>query len=364
MLKVSRISSPLIATHRAWSRCSSTKPTKPDVETQVPLPQVLLSPQPIKPRPTKPGLTQKFEWKDDTRSLAFKFKYLGFLWDPLNGIVSLTEEARTRCLQIVETGLASVGQPAKDQSQLREVIACLQHASHVVASGRSRLESLVEGELCKGQGDEYLLSGFLKGRMKRDLEWWLTLLEKKGDTTEIINLRQGKVANKIYTDASSWGLAVVIDDKWNNWRWKDGFSPDTEWAEATAVEIAVKHLVTQPGAEGSHFTINCDNTLVVDRWTTGHGISGKPQVDKVMLSILHSTVQHGCWLSLKWIPSNENLADGPSRSKTGPKPLRSRLKWNSSVIPEETLKHLHTSTNETGIPHTSIYETGIFFSCT
>jgi hypothetical protein len=78
--------------------------------------------------------------------------------------------------------------------------------------------------------------------------------------------------------------------------------------------------------------------VVVDCWITGR--CGNHQLDKVMLSILHFAIQHGCWITLEWISSSKNVADAPSRSMTatGLKP-RNRLKWDSSVIPEEILKN-------------------------
>jgi hypothetical protein len=241
-----------------------------------------------------------------------KHDHLGFHWDPLNGVISLSEEERTKCLQAVKEGLATIGLPAKSQVGLRSLIATLQHACHVVITGRPHVQSLIEGVLYKGPKEKSVLSDNLKRRMERDLEWWKNLLENKGDVTKISDLGKGKITDEIYTDASPGGIGIVVNGKPSNRRWKEGISPDTNWAEAIAVEVAVRHLVTKH-SKGSHFIIHCDNTTVVDSWTMGR-CNTHAQTDEAFLSILRMLVQHSCWLSLEWIPSNMNKADEPSRS--------------------------------------------------
>lgn len=286
--------------------------------------RVLLEPRPIKPEKTVASPLPV----SSTRIGSPLLLYPGFKWEASNGTVSLTETERLECLELVKRSLGSGRQLSDKRIGLPYIVQRLSRVSHVIIAGRSHLKPLIAGALSEAQEGAPLQPqpSNLEAEMKKELRWWKKFLRRPNELIQASTLAVGKVKNKVYTDASRRGCGVMIDDESKSWRWKPGFKPEVMWAEAIAVELAVRRLVSQ---RRSHSEILCDNEGVVRSWNRGG--STNPMVNKVILSILQVLVQNGCWLTMSWISSRQNLADKPSRSLDKTR----QMVWDPSIIPLE-----------------------------
>lgn len=244
---------------------------------------------------------------------TFIFDYSGFQWDLLNGTVTLSEPERTECLNVIKRGLSSsTSLIMKDLDFMQGLVAKLIQASHVMVEGRRHLGPLLDAFL----EPEQPLSGRRRSRLRCDLIWWHDTLRCKGNVTPIVEACGNPVQIEIYTDASTeGGCATVIDGKSKSWRWNDGVNvgiPHASWAEAMAIELAVRDLVSRPELKGATFQILCDPEEVIQRWMVGG--SKNVRLNKVIASIARVLVEHNCWITLEKVCSKDNPADKPSRS--------------------------------------------------
>jgi hypothetical protein len=121
----------------------------------------------------------------------------------------------------------------------------------------------------------------------------------------------------IYTDTStSWGVRVVIGSEfdmfrlcagWHNW---EDSPKDIGWAEFVAVELAVFFLLSTHRLRNRHFLVHIDNQGVVGAWKSCS--SCNPAQNEVLGWILCMLLRAQCFLSMVYVPSGANPADGPS----------------------------------------------------
>lgn len=244
--------------------------------------------------------------------LTFRFDYSGFHWDLPNGTVTLAKFERANCLREIKQGLSS-SESLKDPNFIQGLVAKLIHASHIMAQGRRHLRPLLDAFLEAKQP----LVAYRRNQIKRDLVWWQDALCCEENAIPIAKARRNLAQCKVYTDASrKGGCAIVIDGKSKTWPWKDGVlgPPVSSWAEATAVELAVRELVLRPNVKGATFQIHCDNEEVIQSWMMGG--SKNERLNKIIVSIVDVLVRYKCWITLEKICSKKNPADRPSRSKT------------------------------------------------
>lgn len=180
----------------------------------------------------------------------------------------------------------------------------------------------------------------------------------------------------VYTDASKWGVGVVIDEQWNAWSWNatlDVSALDPSCIEALAVEVGVEVLiylslqkwlalkktlfrhvrtVRNHGGTSSvvylsmawpspslvpktrsnihNLIIHCDNVAVVGSWNKG--ISHKPFLQEWIPRLKNRLERHHCTLTLELVAGKENLANGPSRG-LGLGDRKQMTTWNRALGP-------------------------------
>jgi hypothetical protein len=119
---------------------------------------------------------------------------------------------------------------------------------------------------------------------------------------------------KLFVDASTgWGIGMILDDRWLAWEFKDGWKDEGReigWAEMVVVELAICTLITS-SYSNCHVVVRSDNTGVVGALSSGH--SRGSQQNSILHEIVKLIQANNIWVSTVWIPSGENLADGPSR---------------------------------------------------
>jgi hypothetical protein len=146
-----------------------------------------------------------------------------------------------------------------------------------------------------------------------DIEWWRTRLQDVFVGMKIVR-PPNPLDLKVYVDAStSWGIGLVLDGKWLAWQFQSGWKAEEReigWAEMVAVELAIRALVTGK-FRNCHVVVRSDNQGVVGALKAGK--SRGTQQNLILREIVKLIQDHDLWISTTWIPSLENLADGPSR---------------------------------------------------
>ncbi|KAJ7764312.1 hypothetical protein B0H16DRAFT_1413939 [Mycena metata] len=77
-----------------------------------------------------------------------------------------------------------------------------------------------------------------------------------------------------------------------------------------AVELAVRALVAA-GHRNKHFVLRSDNQGVVGALAAGR--SRGRQENSILQHILQLFDDHSIWLTIVYVPTADNIADGPSR---------------------------------------------------
>lgn len=115
-------------------------------------------------------------------------------------------------------------------------------------------------------------------------------------------------------DASTdWGIAVVMSGHWRAWKlsndWKaDGC--DIGWAESIALEFAVYHFIWA-GFSHVRLLVHSDSQGAISQYNKGRG-RNQPMNDCIHHSVAAMMDAH-IDIIPEYVPSEDNLADGPSR---------------------------------------------------
>jgi len=154
----------------------------------------------------------------------------------------------------------------------------------------------------------------------------------------------------IFVDASGYGIGLIMPNgKWLAWVFNTPhrhipMGPDKKivmsWAELVAVELGILTLIVA-GHRITRIQVRSDNEGVVGAllkrtWTNNYGLN---TILEKILSLCNSPTKipgqgkspNNLDLSVKWIPSNDNPADGPSR---GVYPSKELMLKDHPVIPE------------------------------
>ena len=81
------------------------------------------------------------------------------------------------------------------------------------------------------------------------------------------------------------------------------------WAEMVAIDLGLRMLI-HSNYHDCHFIFHSDNQGVVGTLNSGHSHSSAQNT--VLRHIVSNFHQHNIWLSVVWVRSEDNLADGIS----------------------------------------------------
>ncbi|KAG2123380.1 hypothetical protein BD769DRAFT_1359642 [Suillus cothurnatus] len=76
-----------------------------------------------------------------------------------------------------------------------------------------------------------------------------------------------------------------------------------------AIELTLRSIIAA-GFCNAHFILCSDNSGVVGAFHAG--LSHNAQQNSVLHRIICLLLEHSLWLTTIWVPSKDNLADGPS----------------------------------------------------
>jgi len=256
--------------------------------------------------------------------------YIGFLWDITNRRVSLTPPKINKYLTAIQTWQS---RPSHVLQDVRELYGKLLHTCSAIPRGRSYLT-----------GFERMLGTcarkpFMPHRPDKaitaDLLWWADTLSS-GAVSRPILPPAPSTDPQAFSDASSGiGLAITIGSHWRAWRLLPGWQTrdgqkDIGWAEAVAFELLVCAVSSMDNI-GPRTILHGDNTGVVEGWKSGrHRNRATNLVFRRIHTFLHALPNH-LHINTRYVPSESNPADGPSRGILGPLDL---LLPNIPISPE------------------------------
>jgi len=260
------------------------------------------------------GIAAKLGWPWSLKPgkcvpFAFEFKYIGFLWNLSDKTVSLPDAKKQKFLGKLTPWVSGSLVSRKDCESL---LGSLNHCSVVIMGSRSHLPSLYRFAASFGSR-----SVFAKRRIPsevlRDIDWWRIQLSNPWCGMKIL-ARPPLSPASLFVDAStSWGIGLVWNGKWLAWPLISGWKSDGRdigWAEFVAVWLALL-VVIESGSRSISLILRSDNTGVVGAFDAG--LSRNAHQNNVLRRILLLSHEFDVWFNITWVPSHENLADGPSR---------------------------------------------------
>ena len=153
------------------------------------------------------------------------------------------------------------------------------------------------------------------------MERWKSQL-RGAPLSKVILEPQRLVDYEAYSDASSgFGVAIMIGPRWRAWRLAAGWKSqgrDIQWAEAVGFELLTIHICIL-SKEGEHIKVHGDNRGVVEGWWKG--CSGNRPTNSVFRRIHKLSGDCNRFIHTRYIPSEQNPADAPSRGQYPPTAL-------------------------------------------
>jgi hypothetical protein len=120
--------------------------------------------------------------------------------------------------------------------------------------------------------------------------------------------------SSVFVDAStSFGIGFLADSRWLAWKLLDGWRADGRdigWAEMVAIDLGLRALVCS-GLRDVHVRFRSDNQGCVKALEAGR--SRNVVQNDILQRLLSFALKHGIRMSVEWVRSCDNLADGISR---------------------------------------------------
>jgi hypothetical protein len=183
-------------------------------------------------------------------------EYGGFVWDLKEKQVYISDAKRLKYRAKVLCFLDKARSKVR-QREVASIHGTLQHLCFVIRTGRAYLPSLAH---LLGRFPNKWAAHHVPRSVLSDLGWWRDTLSLPSITR---SLRPRAFYDPgIFVDAStSWGLGMVMDQRWAAWRLSDGWNSagrDIGWAEAIVMELAVMWVAAK-GISDSEVTVRGDN---------------------------------------------------------------------------------------------------------
>jgi hypothetical protein len=238
------------------------------------------------------------------------FTYLGFEWDLERRTVTIGDAKCAKYLARLAPWKHGV---CFTKLAIQKVIRMLNHCSVVLVEGRLHMPSLYHLASTFKPAESSFVTHAITHRALKDISWWRSQLSSQWCGVHIRSIPE-PMPSHIYVDAStSWGIGFVWEAHWLAWKlllgWKSE-GRDIGWAEMVAVELAYLTVISA-GFSNCHIILCSDNQGVVG--ALKNDSSHNSQQNSILCHIISYTQVHGIWLTAKWIPSVENMADGPSQ---------------------------------------------------
>jgi len=263
------------------------------------------------------------------QNFATTVPYVGFIWDLANHSVSLSAKKRIKYIGKV-TAFQALAKGKVTRKECMSIHGTLQHITFVYKDGHSTLPPF-STFLAKFPND-YARHHIPKS-VSDSLLWWVAILSNPSCSCSLLPRRI--IDPNVWVDAStSWGIGVIIGERWSAWRLLDGWKADGRdigWAEAIALEMAILWLIHK-GYSDWKITIHGDNTGVIGAYEKGHS-RNIPRNDSLR-RISSCIIPNNIVIAPVYVKSAMNKADPISRGILGLPHLRFR---DSIQLPVELI---------------------------
>jgi hypothetical protein len=260
-------------------------------------------------------------WHPVKTGTAFRdfIVFLGLLWDLPHRRVSLPEDKRQKYLTRVRDMLTTMrANLAFSLLTLQELHGALCHLCFVYREGRSRVA--VFSNAMSGFKGNSLARRHLSNTALKTLLWWERKLDDASFFRQLAPIGTLRDLG-IYVDAStSWGIGIIIGSSWYaiplKADWKSLLpGHDICWLEAVAIELLFMFL-DQLDIHDMHLLVRSDNKGAIGAHTKGRS----PNVGINLCVRRTYAISAGLSITPKivYVPTDDNLADAPSRGESAP----------------------------------------------
>ena len=162
--------------------------------------------------------------------------------------------------------------------------------------------------------------------ISNELEWWLDTISTGAASRPILPPPTYHDLDAFSDASTGVGIGIIIRQRWRAWRllpdWQTRDSKrDIAWAEAVGFELLLE-TISSTFPQHPHVIVYCDNTSVVESWRIGrHRNNAVNGVFKRIHALLAHSSSPITGVIAKFIPTEHNPADSPSRGTYGPRHL-------------------------------------------
>lgn len=233
--------------------------------------------------------------------------FVGFAWDLDQKRISLPEPKKVKYTREISEWRKRSTHTLDDA---RKLYGKLLYACLIVPRGRAYLTNLEK--MMATFNERPFTPRHPPQHLDADLTWWEATLSQPSLSREIPGGRHISDVRGYSDASSSVGIGVVIGDRWRAWRllpgWKGG-GRDIGWAEAVGMELLIRTILR--GGTFAGIQIFGDNTGVVEGWWTGR--SRNAETNRIFRRIHELLDTRDTILTTRYVHTNQNPADGPSR---------------------------------------------------
>ena len=261
---------------------------------------------------------------DKIVDFATTITYLGFTWDFNLKTVAIPEAKREKYANRVSMWLSNARNPkcGVTREETERLLGTLVHCAFVHRTGRSftsatlHFLSTFPTRPSKGMSERKLrfVHRFPSHEVISDIVVWHELL-CIAHATRSLQFRPN-VDPDIWVDASSeWGLAIVMHNRWRAWKLIKGWKADRRdigWAESVALELAILHLIAI-GYTQVNILVRSDNQGAIGQYNKGRG--GNTPTNECIRRSVVALMNASIDITPEYVPSEDNVADGPSRGR-------------------------------------------------
>ncbi|KAE8217343.1 hypothetical protein CF319_g8546 [Tilletia indica] len=247
--------------------------------------------------------TKRFGW-----SRRFTLLMLGFEWDMDAGMVWITAEKRGKYVSKLNDLLGRKTVRYKDTAS---AIGTLVHVCGIFPERRAKLQALYAMRARFHRPNPHHALEFSSSAVRELQDWLAFLLPEERRAT--FRLPADSFPWVFFSDASDKGCGIVVEGKAQGWELPGMIAQqgvDIGVMEAWALELALLASI-EMGARECVVRFRVDNLGVV--WAIRKGRSRSRWTNHCLDRIAERAMQANVIMSVEYVASAENLADGPSR---------------------------------------------------
>jgi len=251
-------------------------------------------------------------WSSEkTRPLSHVQRYIGFDWNLETRSVSIPIDKLQRIRLLLHSWIEDGGKfSATEAASLH---GRLVHISCIFPLIRPFLRSIAA---FAANFQSHRAKLHPPSRVVSDLRWTLNTIEMLPNELPLLSSSPTDI--DWWGDAStSFGIGITVGSLWAVWRWKQGvkIGPrqqyDIGWAEAVAVELALRIAIEFKHLETGHYLVLSDNMGVVSVLNSGR--SRSKETNEILKQVYFLLAKHRLQITAKHVPSRLNVTDALSR---------------------------------------------------